>query len=334
MSAVTHCNAGSDREKQRFPWGDAAIVLVVTLGAAVLSASIDLNETVFDATRAWEHLQVDEVPATLLVLACGLAWFSWRRYTEARRELTARRQAELELAALLREHRDLAQQYVHFQESERKALARELHDELGQYLNAIKTDAVSIQSKVAANESVARAASAIVAHSDHLQTIVRGLIGRLRPVGLDVLGLQAALEHLLDDAQRRAPDCRIEVCFNGALDDLDEDVSLTIYRLVQEALTNVARYSEARHFAALIERKTTGGDDVLEVQLTDDGRGTNLTQQTLGLGLRGMRERVEMLEGELTIASTPGQGFSIRARVPTQRPAHHFGHPAHLDAAA
>lgn len=315
MSAVTHCNAGSSRAKQAFPWRDAAIVAAATLIAAIVSARIDLSEALFDATRALEHLQVDEVPLTLLVLALGLAWFSWRRYTEACSELAARRRAELELAALLREHRDLAQQYVHFQESERKALARELHDELGQYLNAIKTDAVSIQSKVR-DASLGRAASAIVSHCDHLQTIVRGLIGKLRPVGLDVLGLRAALEHLLEDAQRRTPQRRIEISLQDEIDGLDEDTSLTIYRLVQEGVTNAARHSDATVLNVSIARKPAGTRDLVEVVLADNGRGADLHRQTLGLGLRGMRERVEMLEGELQIASMPGHGFTIRARLP------------------
>jgi signal transduction histidine kinase len=287
-----------------------------------MAAHVNLNETVFDATRSWEHLQVDEVPATLLVLAIGLAWFAWRRYSETRRELAARRTAELELAALLREHRDLAQEYVQFQEAERKALARELHDELGQYLNAIKTDAVFIQTKAPSQESsLGRTATAIVTHCDHLQAIVRGLIGRLRPVGLDVLGLRAALEHLLDDAQRRAAECRISISLADELDDLDEEISLTIYRLVQEGLTNVARHSQASALEVSVARSTaTSRDgDVVEIELSDDGRGTDLTNKTLGLGLRGMRERVEMLQGELHIASAPGGGFNIRARIPAHR---------------
>lgn len=323
MSAVTHCNAHAVSHRQAFPWLDAALVILATLATAVIAARVNLNETVFDATRSLEHLQVDEVPATLLVLAIGLAWFAWRRYLETRRELAARRTAELELAALLREHRDLAQEYVQFQEAERKALARELHDELGQYLNAIKTDAVFIQTKAPSQESsLGRTATAIVTHCDHLQAIVRTLIGKLRPVGLDVLGLRAALEHLLDDAQRRAAECRINVSLTEELDDLDEEISLTIYRLVQEGLTNVARHSQAHELAVSVARSTASSrdhHDVVEVELSDDGRGTDLTNKTLGLGLRGMRERVEMLQGELHITSAPGSGFRIRARIPAHR---------------
>ncbi len=324
MPAVTQCNAGDARERQAFPGREAALVVLATVAAGFLSARLDISESLFDATRNWEHLQLDEAPATLLVLAIGLAWFAWRRYAEASRELAARRDAELKLAALLLDHRRLAQEYVQFQESERKALARELHDELGQYLNAIKTDAVAIQTKSPAHETpIARAAGAIVAHCDHLQAIVRGLIGRLRPVGLDVLGLQAALEHLLEDAQRRAPEHQMSISLKGELDDLDEDTSLTIYRLAQEGLTNIARHAAARNISVSVIRKDPRiqGRDVVEIALMDDGRGADLTKQTLGLGLRGMRERVEMLQGELQVTSAPGCGFRIVACLPVARTA-------------
>ncbi len=324
MPAVTQCNAGDARERQAFPGREAALVVLATVAAGFLSARLDISESLFDATRNWEHLQLDEAPATLLVLAIGLAWFAWRRYAEASRELAARRDAELKLAALLLDQRRLAQEYVQFQESERKALARELHDELGQYLNAIKTDAVAIQTKSPAHETpIARAAGAIVAHCDHLQAIVRGLIGRLRPVGLDVLGLQAALEHLLEDAQRRAPEHQMSISLKGELDDLDEDTSLTIYRLAQEGLTNIARHAAARNISVSVIRKDPRiqGRDVVEIALMDDGRGADLTKQTLGLGLRGMRERVEMLQGELQVTSAPGCGFRIVACLPVARTA-------------
>lgn len=324
MPAVTQCNADAAFKKQAFPWREAVLVVLATVAAGFLSARLNISESLFDATRNWEHLQLDEAPATLLVLAIGLAWFAWRRYAEASRELAARRHTELKLAALLLDHRRLAQQYVQFQESERKALARELHDELGQYLNAIKTDAVAIQTKAPAQETpLARAAGAIVAHCDHLQAIVRGLIGRLRPVGLDVLGLRAALEHLLEDAQRRAPGHQISISLEGELDELDEDTSLTIYRLAQEGLTNIARHAAARNISVSVIRKgpRIQDRDIVEIALMDDGRGADLTKQTLGLGLRGMRERVEMLQGELQVTSAPGCGFRIVARLPSARTA-------------
>lgn len=334
MSKVTHCNSSAPHRSLGALRTDAAIVVLVTAVAGIAFARIDLSETLFDVTRTWEHLQIDELPATLLVLAIGLAWFAWRRYRDARCEVSARQRAEIELEKLLEQHRRLAQEFVQLQESERKTLARELHDELGQYLIAIKTDACAIEEDVAAGSSAARAAASIVTHSGHVQSIVRHLIGRLRPVGLDVLGLRAALDHLLEETQRRNPAWRLTSTIEGPLDAVDEAASLTIYRLVQEGLTNIARHSGASAVAVAVAERTLPDSrtDVVEVVIEDDGRGADLTDQTLGLGLRGMRERVEMLSGSLHLSSAPGKGFQVSARIPvsgsaaTQPP--RAGHPA------
>jgi two-component system, NarL family, sensor histidine kinase UhpB len=323
MTTLTHCHADVAPEKKRFPWMDAAVVVGATLAAAVTFARLEMTEALFDFTRTWEHLQLDELPGTLLVLAAALAWFAWRRYTEARRELARRESAEAKLASLLEDQRRLAQQHVQYQESERKALARELHDELGQYLNAIKTDAVTIQTKGATDvESLKRSAAAIVSHCDHLQDVLRSLIGQLRPVGLDVLGLRAALEHFLDRIQQRTPERKISIHLEGDLDDLDENVSLTVYRIIQEGLTNVSRHSGARHVELKVVRSAErrSESDLVELSLVDDGRGMNPASKTAGLGLIGMRERVEMLAGELRVITAPSSGFSVFARIPAKQP--------------
>jgi two-component system, NarL family, sensor histidine kinase UhpB len=214
---------------------------------------------------------------------------------------------------LLTDNRRLAQQYLQVQESERKLLARELHDELGQYLNAIKTDAVSIQERAGNAEGpMQRASSAIVGHVDHVHTVVSDLIRRLRPVGLDDLGLRAALEHYLTNTQQRLPQVRIAASLEGELDTLGEVVSVTIYRLAQEGMTNVAKHSGASHVELRVARN---GADV-QVTMRDDGRGADPHATTSGLGLIGMRERVEMLGGELRIDTAPQEGFSVYARIP------------------
>lgn len=312
---MTQCNAVSRTGTRRFPWRDAVIVAVVTSLSAATFAHLELSETLFHVSRTWEHLQLDELPITLLVLVAGLLWFASRRYREACEEIQAREATEAKLAALLEQHKRLAQQHVQFQESERKALARELHDELGQYLHAIKTDAVAIQTKGASDApTLKRAAAAIAAHCDHLQEVLRSLIGQLRPVGLDVLGLRAALEYLLERAQSRTPERKLVVQIEGDLDNLDEPTSLTVYRLVQEGLTNVSRHSGAQR--VVIQLVHDVGENMLLLRFSDDGRGADSAAKPAGLGIMGMRERVEMLGGEVRIVTAPGAGFSIAARIP------------------
>jgi signal transduction histidine kinase len=120
-------------------------------------------------TRAEERFQLDEWPIGLGALLAGLAWFAWRRYREALAEARPRMAAETRLAQLIRENWELTQQNLRIHEAKRKHLARELHDELGQYLNAIKLDAVT------------QDAPAIVASVDHLHQVVRDMIATLRP---------------------------------------------------------------------------------------------------------------------------------------------------------
>lgn len=296
--------------------GDLLIVLLVVLVAAVLFTQVELNEWLFARTRKWEALQIDEVPTVLVVLATCLSWFAWRRYREARAELLKRQAAEVRLAALLLENRRLAQQYLQAQEAERKSVARELHDELGQYLNAIKTDAVSIQAQV--HGAQATAVSSIIGHTDHLHAVVRDLIRELRPIALDDLGLQAALEHYLDHCQQRMPQVRFSVALDGDLDTLGEPLNLAIYRLTQEALTNVSRHAQARHVAIRVKRTGPPADisDAVTFSITDDGCGTDPSETHPGLGLVGMRERVDMLGGQWKVTTSRGQGFDLFASIP------------------
>ncbi|MDY6945588.1 MAG: sensor histidine kinase [Pseudomonadota bacterium] len=310
----------SSRPTTGSPRGDLLIIALVVLVAATLFSQVELNEWLFARTRRWEALQIDEAPAVLAVLATCLGWFAWRRYQQARAELARRQAAEGRLAALLFENRRLAQQYLQAQEAERKALARELHDELGQYLNAIKTDAVSIQDQMSGPP--ATVVSAIIGHVDHLHAVVRDLIRELRPVALDDLGLHAALEHYLSHCQQRMPQVRFGVALEGDLDSLGEPLNLAIYRLTQEALTNVSRHAQARHLAIRVSRTRPPADvsDAVTFSITDDGRGTDPNEMNAGLGLVGMRERVEMLGGQWRVSTGLGQGFSLCARIPVSEP--------------
>jgi two-component system sensor histidine kinase UhpB len=320
MSSVLQ-NAGSPRHRTyRSPLFDVVVVVLITAVSAGLFGYLEMSERVFVATRPWEFLQLDEIPAVLLVLALCLIWFAGRRYRDASAELARRTDAEAKLTGLLDDNRRLAQQHVEVLESERKRIARELHDEAGQYLNAIKTDAVSIQAWATQGpDNVLRGATAIVDHTDRVYGVVRDLIGRLRPVGLDELGVAAALEHYIDHSQQRLPNLKIVLSIEGELDGLDEQRSLTIYRLIQEAVTNVARHADATRVDVQLTRQpsaTAIGADELVVRVKDDGRGADLQARRSGLGLVGMRERVEMLGGKLRVHSEPTQGFEILAEMP------------------
>src|SRR5258707_3402222 len=143
---------------------DIVLIVAVAVVAAWICAKFNLSEALLNWTRPFERVQLDELPAVLLVVAISLIWFSSRRYFEANRQLRLRRTAEARLAQALAENKRLAQQYVDMQEYERKALARDLHDELGQYLNAIKLDAVSIRESMTASPGTHDLSRAMIAN--------------------------------------------------------------------------------------------------------------------------------------------------------------------------
>ncbi len=312
-------------------WRDALVVLAVVVATAVLSVRFDLNERLQRWTARWERIQLDELPGVLWALSLGLAWFAARRYRQAGRDLARRRAAEARLAAALADNRRLSQQYVRLQEAERKSLAQELHDELGQYLNVIKLDAVGIRDARPVDEAGVRERSAaIVENCNHIHDAVAGLIRQLRPVGLEELGLAAAVEDCIDAWRPRLP--RVELCLSvsGELSELPEAAALTAFRLVQEALTNVAKHASAQRVTVRLDRSAPGdapcdhagrsAEDLIRVSVEDDGVGAEPGAPTRGLGLMGMRERVAALEGDLEVASAPGRGFRLTARIPVRLP--------------
>ena len=295
---------------------DLALIAGLTLAMAIVSVHFELSEAMQIWTRHWEHYQLDELPGVLLFAAVALAWFAWRRIHEARSELARRIAVERELAAALNENRRLVQAQMQVQEEERRRLARELHDELGQHLNAIKIDAVTIRGSE--DTEVRRAARSIVDIADHLHAIVRDMTRRLRPAGLDDLGLPAALENCLESWRGRVPDLDLELSMNGDFENLGEALNMTLYRLIQEGLTNVSRHAQARRVDIRLQRSTSRGKNgEIELMMKDDGRGfETATWDGEGVGLIGMRERVEALGGRLEIASRAAHGFCVWARLP------------------
>jgi two-component system sensor histidine kinase UhpB len=301
------------------PWRDVAVVIGVTTLSILGSDYFNLNEALYALTRREERFQLDELPIGMLVLLICLMWLSWRRYVHARREVCARRIAEARLGAALAENRRLAQENLRIQEVERKHLARELHDELGQYLNAIKIDAVAIRENGAGDVAFSTNASvAIIRTVDHVHAAVSDMIARLRPVALDELGLVAALEHCVDHWRQRVPSTRLVLTVHGSFEDLSEPLNLTLYRLIQEGLTNIYKHAKAKQATITLERirSVQCDQDELSLMVADDGCGMESNTRISRFGLSGMRERVEMAGGTFKLESAPGRGLRFEAHLP------------------
>jgi PAS domain S-box-containing protein len=221
-----------------------------------------------------------------------------------------------ELADALDEHRLLAQKYVLVQEEERRSLARELHDEMGQCLNAIKLDAVSIRGMAEGKDTdIEAGANAIIELSAHVYDAVRGIMQRLRPAALDALGLRDALADLVGQWSRRNAGVRCTFEAASELGGLGEAINITVYRVVQECLTNIVKHAGAASVTVSIDRSA----DELHVIVADDGSGMDPSAKRSGLGLLGLRERVEALHGRLDLRTEPGRGVMVYAQIPIGR---------------
>lgn len=229
-------------------------------------------------------------------------------------DVTALEATRAELARALSENRLLAQRGIEMLEAERRHIARELHDEMGQWLNALKIDAVSIRSRGDLPDEVRATGQAIVDLSDHVYDVARNLMRRLRPVALDELGLGPALQYCVEQWRRRHPELQCTFDAGELPDSLGEAANITLYRIVQECLTNVARHANATRVRIAVQR--SGECDGVEAVVEDDGQGIEGAGPSPGLGLVGMRERVEMLGGRFVVDSRAGEGTRISAVVP------------------
>jgi hypothetical protein len=234
------------------------------------------------------------------------------------RDITELKQAEM-AKTQLRETRLLAKHMDDVQEAERRHLARELHDELGQCLTAIKTDAVLIRNRTEDKEPrVLNSAQAIIDTASHIYDVVHNMITRLRPSPLDDLGLVPTLEQSVASWREREPSVEFLLQTVGKLDNLNEAMNMTVFRVVQEAITNAVRHADASQIAVSIEASQGGADDYLSIEVRDDGKGMVVKDfhSDVDFGLLGMRERAQSLGGEFQLDSQPGDGVTIRVRIP------------------
>jgi signal transduction histidine kinase len=224
------------------------------------------------------------------------------------------------------ENRALNQQLLRNIEVERRYLARELHDELGQSLTAVRTNAVYIANETHASlPHIHERASEINELSGQLYDSARAIMKRLRPAVLDELGLVDAVEDLVGEWRRKYSSMHYRLELEGDLDDLGEDLNIAIFRILQECLTNSLRHSAASRVTIRVAREITPSGrpgyppSRVRVWVQDNGVGippaTGRGSKT-GFGLRGMRERAEGLSGTFELRSMPAGGVTIQITLP------------------
>jgi PAS domain S-box-containing protein len=231
------------------------------------------------------------------------------------RDITERKQAE-EAERQLEENRQLTHLIQRHIEDERRSLARELHDELGQYVTAIKTFAVGIVNKTQEKmPDVASNAQTIVAAANHIYDGMHNIIRQLRPGSLDNLGLSETLRDLVSSYRQHHPELKIKLVTKGDVNGLGEVVNINIYRVVQEAVNNALKHSNASAIEIKLEVRKSG-----ELQLTikDNGHGMDFCKvdHSQHFGLLGMRERAQALQGTFNIDSALEKGTTIHINIP------------------
>lgn len=230
-------------------------------------------------------------------------------------DITERRRADEALQRSRDKLRALAARLQGIREEERIRVAREIHDELGQALTAIKFELSSLRPLLAGGEPAHRIDS-LVRLADQTILAVRKIATNLRPGILDELGLSAALEWAAEEFEvRTGIECRLDLPEDQIR--VDREHATALFRIFQEALTNVARHADATEVQARLARE----DDGLTLEVRDNGLGFDDRQLSgqRSLGILGMQERVLILGGEFNITSAPGKGTTVRVRIPEAR---------------
>ena len=230
------------------------------------------------------------------------------------RDITERKQAEENINRSYEQLRQLTSHLQVIREKERTSIAREIHDELGQQLTGLKIDVSWLSKKIPEEATEAKEKIRhILELLDETIKTVRKIASELRPSILDDIGIVEALEWQSKEFERRSG---IKTIFTSELEDLQlpENISTAFFRIFQESLTNVARHAEATVIRASFEKR----NDKLILTVSDNGKGIDLKkmENKKTLGLLGMKERTEMIEGEFEITGEPGKGTTVSVSIP------------------
>ena len=273
------------------------------------------NRRMGDATMLWAlRANGQEFPIEASISQASEG--GHRLYTVILRDVTNRKEYEDMLARQQAELREISARVLEAREEEKTLLARELHDELGQLLTAMKLDLAWLRERLpAGGAELAAKAAHMDATLDRTVNSMRRISSELRPLMLDDLGLRDAAAWLVEEFTKHSGiACNLKAPGDGELENVDPSVATTAYRVLQESLTNIARHARAKNAWVVLG---TGGN-MLELEVEDDGRGIGDTDfaRSRSLGLKGMRERVRYLGGAVEIGAAPRGGTRVLVRKP------------------
>ena len=234
-------------------------------------------------------------------------------------DITERKRTEEAREQLLKDRKQLLSRLVTAQEEERRRIARELHDQLGQQITALMLGIKLLKDSGYCQPQAAEHLNRLQEYADQLGREVHNIAWELRPTALDDLGLQTALGNYLEKWSERSGK-KVELHTSGLNGHrLSAQIETTLYRVIQEALTNVLKHARAATVSLILERRNNHVRAIIE----DDGCGFDVEavmsapESERKLGLLGMRERLALVFGTLEIESTPGAGTTLFVRIPT-----------------
>jgi PAS domain S-box-containing protein len=267
-----------------------------------VAAKFEVNWTRHGEPQCWYAHAVPEFDSDGVVQSVLIVW----------RDITERKEAEHRLRESYELLRELTSRRETAREEERKRIAREMHDELGQHVTALRMGVSTLRIRFGHdNPALGEHVKKILSLADKTMQVIRNVVTSLRPGALDA-GIGAALEWLAAEfSQNGQTACH--VCVPEENPELAEDRAVALFRIVQEALTNITRHADAKQVFITLEQNGSGY--LLEVR--DDGRGFDPAKiGKKSFGLAGMKERVLMLGGELDVTSSPSHGTSIKVQLP------------------
>ncbi len=294
--------------------GAVLFAMVNALVYWLVGRALQPLDRVVQALRRIEDGDMDARLPALSGREAMLMGHAFNRMAEAMADRIAAREAASDAVRRLAENRELSRLVQSHVEEERRAIARELHDDTAQAVTAIRSLALTIEQRVdPADETSLRAAAMVKETAVGIQESINRLIHRLRPPALDTLGLADALGDLLDDWKVQRPDIAFALEIMDIPAVLPEEIAITAYRLAQEALTNMVRHSDGKKVTVRAEVRA----GFLDIVAEDDGKGLPAEPEKPGhYGLRGMRERVEACGVTLLLAQRPDGGARIAAHLP------------------
>lgn len=312
----------SDTKKRA--WVDLMLIASASVLTWLLAGSLDLAERWINWAALGEHFQLDEIIFVLLVSCIGLMWFGKRRFVELENVLrqNLKIQSSLEdkhheISVLLQQNRALIKHITFLREAERNQLASELHDVFGQHLAAIDVNVSVGMRKTSKDHPLYKTLETIQASTGFLRNVTRSKLRSIKPPGLEEVGLTASIKDLIAQWLASFPEFKLEQDIELDDDQIDYDISLTLYRCLQEGLVNISRHAEASVITLKMSMQSDQTGKKVMLQLADNGGGFQ-TDELIGkgMGLIGMRERVNSLNGDFELESEPEKGTDITITIP------------------